>query len=67
MSAFEDINNPEYKYFNSIIAVEDSFARSGLEQTEKSLSPGLQEQVEIQEAYLTKYIEEYLKNDGEKM
>lgn len=64
MSAFSDIDNPEYKYFNPIIAVEDSFARSGLDQTTKSLSPGLKEQVEIQEAYLTKYIEKYLENDG---
>lgn len=62
MSAFEDINNPEIVNFNPIIAVEDSFAKRGLDQTTKSLSPGLQEQVEIQEAYLTKYIEKYLEN-----
>jgi hypothetical protein len=67
MSAFEDVDNSEYKYFNYNIAVEDSFAKRGLDQTEKSLSPGLKEQVEIQQAYLTKYIEEYLKNDGENL
>uniref|UniRef100_A0A6C0H9V3 Uncharacterized protein n=1 Tax=viral metagenome TaxID=1070528 RepID=A0A6C0H9V3_9ZZZZ len=62
MSAFEDINNPEIVNFNPIIAVEDSFARSLLDQTEKSLSPGLQQQVEIQRAYLRKYIQKYLEN-----
>ena len=35
MSAFEDVDNPEYKYFNYNIAVEDSFAKRGLDQTEK--------------------------------
>lgn len=54
--------NDKYFNFNPIIAVEDSFAKRGLDQTKKSLSPGLQEQVEIQEAYLTTYIEKYLEN-----
>uniref|UniRef100_A0A6C0DHM9 Uncharacterized protein n=1 Tax=viral metagenome TaxID=1070528 RepID=A0A6C0DHM9_9ZZZZ len=52
--------NKEYFYFNPVIEVEDSFARRGLDQTTKSFSHGLKVEVEIQEAYLTKYIEKYL-------
>lgn len=54
--------NKEYFYFNPVIEVEDSFARRGLDQTTKSFSHGLQLEVEIQEAYLTNYIEKYLEN-----
>ncbi len=54
--------NDEYFNFNPIIEVEDSFARRGLDQTTKSFSHGLQVEVEIQEAYLTNYIEKYLEN-----
>jgi len=54
--------NKEYFYFNPVIEVEDSFARRGLDQTTKSFSHGLKVEVEIQEAYLTTYIEKYLEN-----
>jgi len=58
----EKNTNEEYYVFNSVIEVEDSFARRGLDQTTKSFSHGLQVEVEIQEAYLTNYIEKYLEN-----
>lgn len=54
--------NDEYFNFNPVIEVEDSFARCGIDQTTKSFSIGLQEEVDIQEAYITKYIEKYLGN-----
>ena len=54
--------NEEYFNFNPIIEVEDSFARCGVDQTTKSFSRGLQVEIEIQEAYLTTYIEKYLEN-----
>uniref|UniRef100_A0A6C0CWW2 Uncharacterized protein n=1 Tax=viral metagenome TaxID=1070528 RepID=A0A6C0CWW2_9ZZZZ len=58
----EKNTNDEYFNFNPIIEVEDIFTRRGLDQTTKSFSHGLQVEVEIQEAYLTTYIEKYLEN-----
>jgi hypothetical protein len=55
-------NNDKLYHFNPEIEIEDIFSKRSLELGKDELSIGLKEQVEIQDAFLTNYIEDYLQD-----